>query len=131
MKSEIFISSIFSILLFSCSISEKDFIGKWKGTRFETNITILSPDVIKGAEEIALSTVIEFSADGTGTYIDEYSASEIEWKYDSKKNTLEMTGFTEGGSQIYNVTSISGDIMVLEMKMRDMGDLSIYFNKIR
>lgn len=118
------------VLFISCGVSEKDFIGKWKVTKFVTNITILSPQLLKDAEEMALSTVIDFRSDNTGTYTDNYSSFEFDWKFDNKKNTLEINGKGDAGKQAHTVTTISGDQMVLEMDLNRLGKQSMYLKRM-
>lgn len=100
--------------------------GTWQGQEYSTNMDTksLSPDIIKGAQDVVKSTFYTFNADGT--FIE--SVFKIEstgkWRYTDSNKILKLSYSDIQGPQDrlnpeYEIVSITSKKLVMKIKLSE------------
>lgn len=117
---------IFSL---SCKNADQLIVGKWKGDKYETDITNISPQVIEDSKKAFLATEFELKKNGKGIYTESGFSFEIKWEYIN--DTLKLLGEGNAINSWYKINSISKDQFISKIVLKDHGNQMLYFKKIK
>tara|TARA_R110002073_G_scaffold306012_4_gene475146 strand:+ start:9266 stop:9625 length:360 start_codon:yes stop_codon:yes gene_type:complete len=97
--------------MYSCSqgsFDKKEIIGKWKVIEFNANMKDLSPAIIRGAKEIALSSSYEFKKDSTYSFNSSIENFEGKWALENKNIIMTFSSeYEKNGVEKYEVVNLS------------------------
>jgi hypothetical protein len=106
--------------------------GDWKVVSFSANTPSLSPSLLKGAREEALSSTYSFRTDKTFTMQSEYvTPPENGYWNISDKNEIIMN-YNPGGKQnkeIYKIELLNSSTMKWSQDMGELGSLTMTLKK--
>lgn len=125
---------ILTIVLSSCQsqINQSDLNGEWNVTKLNANTPGLSPILIQGAREEAISTSYWFNQDGS--YKETSNSNPIGkeglWEFHPSNNLLELTDEGVSG-QIFIVKSVDTSKMIWFDDMKELGSLTYELTRIK
>lgn len=98
--------------------------GTWQGQEYSTNMDTksLSPDIIKGAQDVVKSTFYTFNADGTFVESVFKIESTGKWRYTDSTKILKLSYSDIQGPQDrlnpeYEIVSITSEKLVMKVKL--------------
>ncbi len=135
MKKVLLMLILVMALLPSCGaqIDINDLPGTWQVVDFEANVQFLSAELIKAAEEEALSCVYTFTNDNNFSMRSSFISNGEGgvWSYSAEDNTIQMT-YKPGGQQtqeLYTVEYLNSNSMKWTQYMEGFGTLTMMLIK--